>query len=162
VSFSARPAATAFWLAAFALGAVTLTPKLTRAPKSPSDIAADATGRLQRFLTPLSRTPLVYVQQKPPIDDWSGWRFAAGGCEALAFPSGQGGEMTAAARLHVRPGERMDFIYRGERLAAPPTGRMALDYMTSRMLAQPWPFYVVLIRPATCAAPLNLPWSKLS
>jgi hypothetical protein len=162
VRFSARPATIGFWLAALALGALTLAPKLARAPKSTSEIAGDATEHLRRFLTPLSRAPLQHVQLKPPIEDWSGWRFTAGACQALVFPSGQGGEMTAAARLHAGPGDRVDFIYHGERLAAPPTTRIALDYMASRVMARPSPFYVVLIRPAACTAPLNLPWSKLS
>jgi hypothetical protein len=162
VRFSARPASLAFWFAALALGALTLAPKLARAPKSTSEIAADTTERLRRFLEPLSTAPLARVQQKPPIDEWSGWRFAAGGCSASAFPSAQGGEMTASARLHAGPGDRVEFIYHGERLASPPTTRIAFDYLASRVLAQPQPFYVVVIRPAACTAPLALPWSKLS
>jgi hypothetical protein len=162
VRFSARPVTLAFWLAAFALGGLTLAPKLARAPTSTSQVAGDATERLRVFLKPLSAAPLERVQQKPPLDDWSGWRFTTGGCQAIAFPSSQGGEMTASARLHAGPGDKVEFLYRGERLAAPPTTRVAFDYMASRVLARPSPLYVVIIRPAACTAPLSLPWSRLS
>jgi hypothetical protein len=150
-----------FWAAVGVVAVLTVLPKVGRPPKGQTEIAAEATEHLRGFLAPLSVAPLQKIQQKPPLDDWSGWRFAASGCNAVAFPSGPGSELTASARLHAGAGDKVQFIYHGTVLERPPTTRLAFDYLTSRLFLQSGPFYVVLIRPAACETPLKLPWAKL-
>jgi hypothetical protein len=151
-----------FWTPVAALILLTIIPKLSLHPKDDALAAPDAaTESLRRFLAPQSRAPLVSVRRKRHIPEWAGWRFSVAGCEALAFPSGAGGELDPAALMGVTAKDQVAFIYRGAVLSKPPRARLAVDYLTARLLKRPWPYYVMLIRPKDCAAPLAIPWNRL-
>ncbi len=151
-----------FWLIVAALTILTVAPKsLPPSPWNALTVQAGATEDLRRFLASRSDAPPVRVLQKPPVELWAGWRFSAGGCPSIAFPSGVGNELNNAARLYATPADRVEFIYRGEVTDTAPTARLAFDYLVARFFRRPWPYSVVLIRPSACAAPRQLAWAKL-
>lgn len=149
-----------------ALLAATVAPKVALAPSTAEESIAP-TARLGRFLATHSKTPPQPLRRRPHVPIWAGWRFQAGGCEAMAFPNPRSGEFDPQNRELTGPGQRLAYVYRGQISDAPPGAHRTLDFVLYRILL---PFgladpqmasYVAVIHPAGCDGPLKLDWKAL-
>jgi hypothetical protein len=155
-----------FWIAASLVLALSLFLKVATHPAwSGETKVTPRTEVLRRFLATATGDRLEEIS--PPMNgaESAGWRFRSGPCQTAAFPSGPRGSLDLFAKSHARKRDRIAYVYRGELRTTPPTEALAIDVIVHRLTTafRPTnePGYVVLIYPANCAAPTDLPWARL-
>jgi hypothetical protein len=155
-----------FWLAAAALVAGVAVLESGPAGAARNAAPLSQSQSLRRFLATEADGPLVPLRlRKVTSDDWVGWRFRVQGCDAAAVPLPTGGDFDVDARRRLRPGQRLVFVYRGQVYDQAPIAlagfRRYLDLAFAGQQAHAEDFYVGVITPRDCPAPIELPWGKL-
>jgi hypothetical protein len=154
------------WIAASLVLALSLFLKLTVHPAwSGEPKLIPRVEVLRRFLATATGDRLEEISTPANGAESAGWRFRSGDCQAAAFPSGPRGSLDLFAKSHARKRDRIAYVYRGELRTTPPTEALAIDVIVHRVTTvfRPAnePGYVVLIYPATCGPPSDLPWDRL-
>jgi hypothetical protein len=161
----ARPIA--FWSLVAVLFVATVGSKALLGASNDLAESQMASESLRAFLAAHAEGAPARAPIKPNVDIWMGWRFRAGGCEAVAWPAPRNGEMDAQLRSNAGPSDAVAYVYDGAVHRQAPAPQGAWDYAAFRVLLPlglakgRHAAYVVLEHPTGCAASETLPWDKL-
>jgi len=155
-------------LAAVALSALTLWPKLLLSSHTASADGLDGTlqqAAVQHFLADARVPVLGTVEIKKT--GWRGWRVDAGDCLATAFVLRSGAEGVTQLRVEASPAERLFFVYDGRVLPQYPFVAVYLVIVRNWFLqftARPrwyYPLVAAIVAPPQCKGFRRWPWKRL-